>query len=152
MYASFFKYIHHCICILVMVLCWGYRTSPSDSKVDMSDSESGKLVLCQECVRCMGVLGRCVALGVGALSLFYLHYLTVGIPDAGPGELLLVQRLPSHRRCPCHSQNSSLCKGDNSLVRSKQRWIQRKYYRAKGCYRFSFQKCKLLGFAVNCQS
>lgn len=22
--------------------------------------------------------------------LFYLHYLTVGIPDAGPGELLLV--------------------------------------------------------------
>lgn len=90
MYASFFKYIHHCICILVMVLCWGYRTSPSDSKVDMSDSELGKLVLRQECVRCMGVLGRCVALGVGALSLFYLHYLTVGIPDAGPGELLLV--------------------------------------------------------------
>lgn len=45
MYASFFKYIHHCICILVMVLCWGYRTSPSDSKVDMSDSELGKLVL-----------------------------------------------------------------------------------------------------------
>lgn len=84
--------------------------------------------------------------------LFYLHYLTVGIPDAGPGELLLVWRLPFHRWCPCHSQNLSLCKGDNSLVRSKQRWIQRNYYRAKGCYRFSFQKCMLLGFAVYCQS
>lgn len=38
-------------------------------------------------------VGFSVALGWGGEQgqiLFYLHYLTVGIPDAGPGELLLV--------------------------------------------------------------
>lgn len=95
-----FKFVSVCMHLFLsiyIIVFWswcyvgGIEPHPSsDSKVDMSDSESGKLVLCQECVRCMGVLGRCVALGVGALSLFYLHYLTVGIPDAGPGELLLV--------------------------------------------------------------
>lgn len=44
------------------------------------------------CVCKLGV-GLCVALRVGGEQgqiLFYLRYLTVGIPDAGPGELLLV--------------------------------------------------------------
>lgn len=60
--------------------------------VEISDSGNLELLRMSVFVCKLGV-GLCVALGWSGEQgqiLFYLRYLTVGIPDAGPGELLLV--------------------------------------------------------------